>query len=151
MLAIYLSKYEACRKFLSRRPTYKGVNSFFIEDNSHRRNIRAGKILICFFFVLGCLGRLYEPDISVLIQDRDVFFPLVKGFLLILIGLNYFARNVLYDENKKQRKNFDIPTQEIMHVMFKTRWLVNGNDLISWAVNITTIATILCLAILIYI
>jgi len=146
MLAIYISRYEACRSSLSKRPTFVEFKSFKIEDDSHRRNIRAARFSIGFLLIMAFLALFVESE-----DDIQGMINLYMKFVIVaLSGLNFYARSILYDEANHPKGKFDFPAQELTQIMKKTSWLVRGKDLVSSVVNLTTILSLLCLIIMFY-
>jgi hypothetical protein len=136
-------KYIACRACLSRRPTLKEFRAYgFANDKLHGRNERAFRYFAVFLAFFGILCLRFTPSLATELQDPGFVRSALKILLLTVTGINFFARNVLYEEELKGDKKFAIPLLEIIDVLKRTRWFVRGSDFISLTVNISTIVMV---------
>ncbi len=70
---------------------------------------------------------------------------------LLIGGINFIARNVLYEEEHRGNRKFAMPLLEVVDVFRKSNWFVNGKDINSIAVNVTTVVIIIIFISLFYI
>ena len=152
MFVLYFAlKFVAYRTFYSDRPTFKELRKYAFENNFKRgRNAKAFKYVAISLFLFGIVSLLFTPSISTELQDRSFVMTILKMLLLLTGGVNFMARNVLYEEEHKDNKKFAIPLLEIFDVFRKTQWLVSEKDAISIVVNLSTIAIVIILIGLFY-
>jgi len=145
MFAMYLGlKYIACRAYFSRRPTRKEFREYrFSNDAMLGRNTRAFKHVAVALAFFGILFMPFAQSLSTELQDPEFVRTALKMLLLLAGGINFFARDVLYEEELKSDKKFSMPLLEIFDVLKRTSWFVKGKDFISLTVNVSTIVMIL--------
>lgn len=146
VFAMYLGlKFIACRAYFSGRPTLKEFREYrFANDMARGRNIKAFKyvaIALAFFGILFLFSPV-TPSIATELQDPGFVRAALKMLLLAAAGINFLARDVLYEEELKGDKKFAIPLLEIFDVLKRTSWFVRGKDFISLTVNISTIVIV---------
>lgn len=152
MFVLYFAlKFVAYRTFYSKRPTFRELRKYGFENNVTRgRNAKAFKYVAILLLLFGIVSLLFTPNISTELRDRSVVMTILKMLLLLAGGVNFMARNVLYEEGHKGNTKFVIPILEIFDVFRKTQWLVSGKDAIAIVVNVTTIAILIILIGLFY-
>lgn len=152
MFVLYFAlKFVAYRTFYSERPTFTKLRKYAFENNVKRgRNAKAFKYVAISLLLFGIVSLLFTPNISTELRDRSVVMTILKMLLLLTGGVNFMARNVLYEEEHKGNKKFAIPLLEIFDVFKKTQWLISGKDAITIVVNVTTIAIVIILIGLFY-
>lgn len=152
MFVLYFAlKFVAYRTFFSRRPTFKELWEYAYEKHTkHGRNDKAFKYVAIILFLFGIVSLLFTPNISTELRDRSVVMTILKMLLLLTGGVNFMARNVLYEEEHKGKKKFAIPLLELFDVFRKTQWLSSRKDAISILVTLTTIAIVVIFIGLIY-
>lgn len=152
MFVLYFAlKFVAYRTFYSEHPTFTELRKYAFENNVKRgRNAKAFKYVAISLLLFGIVSLLFTPNISTELRDRSVVMTILKMLLLLTGGVNFMARNVLYEEEHKGNKKFAIPLLEIFDVFKKTQWLISGKDAITIVVNVTTIAIVIILIGLFY-
>lgn len=149
--AYFCLKYIAYRTFFSKRPTFTELQKYTFENNALRgRNAKALKYFSIFLALFGVLGMPFTPNIATELKDREFVLVMLKMLLLLVITINFLARNVLYEEELKGNKKFAMPLLEIVDVMRRTGWLVWRKDFISVVLNLSSIAMIVIFISLFY-
>ena len=144
MFAVYWGlKYIACRAYLSRRPTLKEFRAYrFGNDKMRGRNARAFKYFAVSLAFLGILSLRFTPSLATELQNPGFVRTTLKMLLLMVAGINFLARDVLYEEELKGDRKFAIPLLEVADVLKRAPWFVRGGDFISLTVNISTIGMV---------
>jgi len=143
-------KYVYFRQEQLRLPSYAEVRRYTIENNTERRNARAFKVLAIFFVMFGLLCIPFDQSLSELLESKDFASRAVGLLLLLVFGINFFARFAIFKEHHLEEQKYAVPIIEISDVFRKTGWSVKGSDFLSVVVNATTAIGVLLIATLIF-